>query len=289
VVSPEAFRRVRGERAAHAGHAAPAAHGTRTPHTAHAARTDRLARTARTFREGLLGAGTAAFTAAAWHMAPAASWLPGVRRVVSPGLDGRGDPGHVALTFDDGPDPLSTPYFLEELDRLEARATFFVLGNRLERYPHLGRRIVAEGHELAVHGWRHERFWRPRPRGDTRDLARAAETVWRIAGTRPLWYRPPYGVLTATRLAAARRLGLRPVLWTAWGRDWTAKADADSVLLELAKRMAGGATVLLHDSDHACAPGAWHSGLEALPHLVMRCRAEGWTVGPLAEHGLRSA
>lgn len=246
-------------------------------------------RAVRTARDGALWAGATAVAAAAWHMAPAASWLPGVRRVVSPGLDGRGDPGHVALTFDDGPDPLSTPYFLEELDRLEARATFFVLGNRLERYPQLGRRIVAEGHELAVHGWQHERFWRPSPRGDVRDLARATYSVRRTAGARPRWYRPPYGVLTATRLAAARRLGLRPVLWTAWGKDWTASADADSVLAELAKRMGGGATVLLHDADHACAHGAWHSALDALPHLVMRCRAEGLTVGTLAEHGLRSS
>ncbi|WP_399065944.1 polysaccharide deacetylase family protein [Streptomyces winkii] len=256
--------------------------------TAASSRTVRAARASHPAREGALWAGIAALAGAGWHLGPAASWLPGVRRVVSPGLDGRGDPEHVALTFDDGPDPLSTPYFLEELERLEARATFFVLGNRLERYAQLGKRIVAEGHELAVHGWRHERFWRPRPRGDVRDLARATDTVQGVSGTRPLWYRPPYGVLTATRLAAARRLGLRPVLWTAWGRDWTAKADVDSVLAELAKRMSGGATVLLHDSDHACAPGAWHSALDALPHLVMRCRAEGLTVGPLAEHGLRT-
>lgn len=243
----------------------------------------------RAARDVALWTGAAALTAAGWQLGPAASWLPGVRRVVSPALDGRGDPDHVALTFDDGPDPLSTPYFLAELERLGARATFFVLGTRLERYPRLGRRIVGAGHELAVHGWRHERFWRPRPLGDVRDLARATDAVHRAAGTRPRWYRPPYGVLTATRLAAARRLGLRPVLWTAWGRDWTATADADSVLAELAKRMGGGATVLLHDSDHACARGAWHSTLDALPHLVMRCRAEGLTVGPLAEHGLRSA
>lgn len=242
---------------------------------------------ARAAREGARWAGAAALTAAGWHMAPAASWLPAVRRVASPALDGRGDPDHVALTFDDGPDPLSTPYFLDELGRLGARATFFVLGERLERYPQLGRRMVAEGHELAVHGWRHERFWRLRPRHEVREMARAANAVHRIAGTPPRWYRPPYGVLTATRLWAARRLGLRPVLWTAWGRDWTAKADADSVLAELAKRAGGGTTVLLHDSDHAAARGAWHSALDALPHLVMRCRAEGLTVGPLAEHGLR--
>ncbi len=236
---------------------------------------------------GVMWAGAAALAVAGWHIGPAATWIPVVRRVLDPALDGRGDPGHVALTFDDGPDPDSTPRFLRELERLAARATFFVLGSRLELYPDLGRLIVAEGHELAVHGWQHERFWYPRPRSDVRDLARAVTAVGSTAGERPRWYRPPYGVLTATRWAAARQLGLQPVLWTAWGRDWTSAADEESVLSELAKRLEGGATVLLHDSDHAAAPGAWHSALDALPHLVGRCRAEGLRVGPLADHGLR--
>jgi peptidoglycan/xylan/chitin deacetylase (PgdA/CDA1 family) len=193
----------------------------------------------------------------------------------------------VALTFDDGPDPESTPRFLRELDRLATRATFFVLGSRLERRPDLGRLIVGEGHELAVHGWRHERFWHPRPRSDVRELARARDAVGHAAGEPPRWYRPPYGVLTATRWAAARRVGLQPVLWTAWGRDWTSRADGQSVLSELTKRLEGGATVLLHDTDHASSPGSWHSALDALPHLVRRCRAEGLRVGALGEHGLR--
>jgi peptidoglycan-N-acetylglucosamine deacetylase len=242
---------------------------------------------ARRATTGALWAGAAALTAAGWHLGPAATWIPGVRRVISPALDGRGDPDHVALTFDDGPDPATTPYFLRELDRLGARATFFVLGSQLERFPDLGRLIVAEGHELAVHGWQHEKFWYPRPRSDVRDLARAAAWVDRTAGERARWYRPPYGVLTATRRSAARQVGLQPVLWTAWGHDWTSRADAESVLFELAKRLTGGATVLLHDTDRASAPGAWVAALDALPHLVMRCRAEGLTVGPLREHGLR--
>lgn len=237
---------------------------------------------------GAAWAGAATLTVAGWHLGPAATWLPGVRRVLSPMLDGRGDPGHVALTFDDGPDPQSTPYFLRELDRLSARATFFVLGSRLEQHPDVGRRILAEGHELAVHGWHHERFWLPRPTSDVRDLRLAMDAVGRAGGPRPRWYRPPYGVLTASRWAAARKLGLQPVLWTTWGRDWTAQASRDSVLAELAKRLQGGATVLLHDSDRSTAPGAWHAALEALPHLITGCRAEGLTVGPLAEHGLRA-
>lgn len=82
-------------------------------------------------------------------MGPAATWLPAVRRLL-PGLAGAGAADHVALTFDDGPDPRSTPRFLDELARLGCRATFFVLGEMLERHPALGRRVVADGHEIAV-------------------------------------------------------------------------------------------------------------------------------------------
>lgn len=236
-------------------------------------------------RGTLVTAAAAPLAVAAWHIAPAATWLPPVRALLSPGLDGRGAPGHVALTFDDGPDTRSTPLFLRELERLGVRATFFMLGCEVAPHADLVRRLVAEGHEAAVHGWEHDRPWFPRPNADRAGLERTVEAVRTVTGRSPYWYRPPYGILTATRRSAARQAGLQPVLWTVWGRDWTARATRDSVLAELDGRLCGGATVLLHDSDRTGAPGAWQAALAALPVLVSRCREAGWTVGPLAEHG----
>ncbi|MFC7733828.1 polysaccharide deacetylase family protein [Actinomadura keratinilytica] len=94
-------------------------------------------------------------------------------------------------------------------------------------------------------------------------------------------------MLSAEALAAARRRGLRPVLWTAWGRDWTRTATPASVLAALAPGLRGGATVLLHDSDCTSAPGSWRAALGALPGLVARCADLGLQVGPLREHGVR--
>ncbi|MFI8848831.1 polysaccharide deacetylase family protein [Streptomyces sp. NPDC053499] len=237
-------------------------------------------------RPRLLAALAAAPAAvAAADILPAATWLPTVRAVFFPALDGRGNRDHVALTFDDGPDPRSTPYFLRELDRLGVRATFFLQGAAVLRHPALVRRMVTEGHEAAVHCWEHQPPWLPRPLADRAGLERAVAAVRETAGTEPRWYRPPFGVLTATRWWAARRLGLQPVLWTAWGRDWQPDADPDSVLAQLRERLTGGATVLLHDSDRNSAPASWRTTLAALPRLVACCRAAGWTVGPLAEHG----
>jgi peptidoglycan-N-acetylglucosamine deacetylase len=226
----------------------------------------------------------AALTVLAAHGGPAATWLPGLRRACFPALAGIGRPDHVALTFDDGPDPDSTPWFLEALDACAVRATFFVLGDQVRRYPGLAVRIAEHGHEIGVYSWTHDRPWAPTPQRDIRDLSQAAEAVYGATGQVPGWYRPPYGILTGGRLAAAARCGLRPVLWSAWGRDWTARATAASVLATIRRDLHGGGTVLLHDTDRTAAPGCWRSALGALPGLVTGCQEAGWTVGRLAEH-----
>lgn len=233
-------------------------------------------------------AATGPVLVAAGHVLPAGTWLPAVRRTWFPALDGRGRPDHVALTFDDGPDPASTPRFLDALDDLGVRATFFVLGRNLARHAGLGARIAARSHELAVHGWTHRRPWRPAPYAEYRGLVRTVAAVRQAGGGRPdgtpLWYRPPYGILTADRLLAARRAGLRPVLWSAWGRDWERSATPESVLATVLRGLRGGGTVLLHDSDGQSAPGSWRTTLAALPPLVAACRAAGLAVGPLRDH-----
>ncbi|MFC6599734.1 polysaccharide deacetylase family protein [Kitasatospora paranensis] len=220
------------------------------------------------------------------HLAPAAVRVAGVRRTAARRTAGYGDPGHLALTFDDGPDPRSTPYVLDALDALGVRATFFLLGSMLERSPLLGRELVARGHEAAVHGWYHRPQWYPTPGRDLRELRRAAEAVTDLCGARPTWYRPPYGVPTTGLALAAHRLGLRTVLWTAWGRDWTASATATSVYRTARPGLTGGATLLLHDSDCTSATGSWRATVGALPLIADRCRRLGLTPGPLRDHGI---
>lgn len=222
---------------------------------------------------------------AGWHLGPAATWLPPVRRYL-PGLSGRGRPDHVALTFDDGPGPDSTPAVLAVLEAADVRATFFVLGAQLARHPAAGQAVVAAGHEVGVHGWEHRYLLgRPFPRVH-HELARARDLVTDLTGAPPTWFRPTYGVLTGDAVLAARLLGMRPVLWTAWGRDWTSSATAESVTRTLAPGIRGGATLLLHDADHATAPAAWRATLQALPEVIRRARALGLTLGPLREHGI---
>jgi len=217
---------------------------------------------------------------------PALSSIAPMRNRLLPGLAGRGAPDHVALTFDDGPDPASTPLFLDLLAERRVRATFFLLGFMIERAPGLAKEIAAAGHEVALHGYTHRVMLRRGWASTRDDLKRGYDLVAETTGNPPAWYRPPYGVLTTSARVAAGRLGMRTVLWIAWGRDWTARATPDSVQSLVQRDLRGGGTILLHDSDCTSKPQAWRSTLGAVPRLLDTIEARGWNVGPLAAHGL---
>lgn len=235
-------------------------------------------------RHGGAAAGVIGGAALLAHLAPAISWLPPVRRALAPGLHGLGRPGHVALTFDDGPDPASTPAFLAALDELGWKATFFMLGSMAQRHPSIAAEVVAAGHEVALHGDRHRNQLARTPRAVATDLARGLDKVACATGTTPRWHRPPYGVISGAGWAAARRLDLKIVLWSAWGRDWRACATPASVASEVNRALPPGGTVLLHDSDCTSAPGAWRSALGALPLIAEHVADRSWQVGPLSDH-----
>jgi len=231
-------------------------------------------------------AGVSATAAYVAHAAPVLASNRPLRTHLLPRLAGIGRAGHVALTFDDGPDPASTPAFLTELDRLGWKATFFMLGSMTRRAPGLAKEVVAAGHEVAVHGDEHRYEIARSPWAVADDVHRAFATLAETTGSAPRFSRPPYGVLSTAGLMTARRLALAPVLWTAWGRDWRSDATPESVMVDLARDLRSGGTVLLHDSDCTSAPGSWRATLGALPLLAEQCAAAGLEVGPLADHGI---
>jgi peptidoglycan-N-acetylglucosamine deacetylase len=237
---------------------------------------------------GFTAAAVAAGCLAVAHAGPGVTALAPVRRRFFPRLSGQGSADHVALTFDDGPDPAWTPAFLEVLATWRARATFFMLGSMAVQAPGLAAEIAAAGHEVAVHGWAHQYTVLRGPRAVADDLARARDAVAAAAGAQPRFYRPPYGVLSTGALGAARRLGLTPVLWTCWGREWAPGSTPRSVWATLGGNLTGGATVLLHDSDCTSPPGSAAAALGALPLLLEECAVRKLVAGPLAEHGLDS-
>jgi peptidoglycan/xylan/chitin deacetylase (PgdA/CDA1 family) len=226
--------------------------------------------------------------AALTQFLPAVTTLRTLRCRFTPTLAGVGQPRHVALTFDDGPDEASTPAFLDQLDRLGWRATFFLLGSMVRRAPALAAEVAARGHEIGVHGDEHFSHLRRTPMAILDDVARGRDVVADATGVEPHWFRPPYGTLSAGSLTAARRLGLQTVLWTTWGRDWREEATPATVVADVVGGLVPGATVLLHDSDCTSAPDSWRSALGALPRLADVFNDRQVTVGPLADHGIRT-
>ncbi|HET6909783.1 MAG TPA: polysaccharide deacetylase family protein [Mycobacteriales bacterium] len=220
--------------------------------------------------------------AAAAQLVPAATWLPPFRRLW-PGLGSPMPVGSVAVTFDDGPHPDGTLATLDALDALGWRATFFMLGAAVRRYPEVAREVALRGHGIALHGDEH-RYLLLRTPGDTfADLQRCAETVADITGVRASWWRPPYGVLSGAGLVAAHRLGLRPVLWSAWGEDWKPRATPEHVAWTVFESRMSGGTILLHDSDQHSAPEAWRTTVAALPLLATELERRRLTVRPLPD------
>src|SRR5215469_7278380 len=155
---------------------------------------------------GLTVLATAGLTLA--HALPSITALGPVRRLAFPRLSGQGAADHVALTFDDGPDPAWTPRFLEVLDSRAVHATFFLLGSMVAKAPGLAADIVAAGHEVGVHGWDHPYLLLRGPAATRDDMARARDIIADATGRQPRMYRPPYGILTTAALLSARRLGL---------------------------------------------------------------------------------
>jgi len=181
----------------------------------------------------------------------------------------------VALTFDDGPHPQGTPAVLEVLARAGAKATFFLVGEQVERFPAIAAEIAAAGHEIALHGHRHRVQLRRSPQALAADLDRAEAVIGATTGRTPLLYRPPYGIFSLPGLAVVRRRGLAPLLWTRWGKDWLADASAASISALACSGLAPGDVVVLHDADHYSSPGAWRNTVAALPSIVDAVAAIG--------------
>jgi peptidoglycan/xylan/chitin deacetylase (PgdA/CDA1 family) len=162
---------------------------------------------------------------------------------------GPGDARGVALTFDDGPSPTSTPKILDLLDRAKAKATFFVIGKKAEAHPELVREILARGHAVALHSYAHHRLFALKSARYVRDdLTRAIAVLTAITGERPVLFRPPIGHTNPTIARVVKELGLEVVGWSVRALDGVAAADPRRVARRVKSGLDDGAIVLMHDA-----------------------------------------
>lgn len=175
---------------------------------------------------------------------------------------------YVALTFDDGPSPATTPQALEILRRNGAHGTFFVTGANASRHQALLARMVAEGHEIGVHSWTHAQLTRCSAAKVDHEIADTAEVIRRATGQAPKLMRPPYG---ATNAALNKRMmadyGLRTILWDVDTLDWR-HPGVQRVIDTAVGKARPGSIILVHDI-HA-------STIAALEGIVQGLQARGF-------------
>jgi peptidoglycan/xylan/chitin deacetylase (PgdA/CDA1 family) len=187
--------------------------------------------------------------------------------------------GHiVALTFDDGPNVRTTPRVLDVLERDHIRATFFVVGRAALRYPELLRRMLRDGDEIGNHTQTHAHLnFLLTQSAIGREIDAAQSAISAVTGRPARYLRPPFGARDYAAIDAARRRGLRVVMWTAMLGD-EAQPIADR---ELARRLVSqvhdGAIIVLHDGDQGRVDNGGRSYESSAATLVIaRLKAEGY-------------
>ncbi|MCX7600018.1 MAG: polysaccharide deacetylase family protein [Armatimonadetes bacterium] len=175
----------------------------------------------------------------------------------------------IALTFDDGPNPVWTPQVLDVLAKYRAKASFFVLGQCAVRWPELVRRQVAEGHEICLHSYSHARFTQLPASRVTLELARNLRALSDLAVGPIRWFRPPYGVVNARVREQVAAMGYRTVLWDVDTRDWR-RPPAEVIAARILAGAHDGAVILMHDGG-----GDRSRTVAALALALPRLKARG--------------
>jgi peptidoglycan/xylan/chitin deacetylase (PgdA/CDA1 family) len=181
----------------------------------------------------------------------------------------------VALTIDDGPDPEVTPAVLDRLDELQAVATFFCIGARVQTHPALAREIVRRGHAIGNHSQHHRHHFSLMGPGQLRrEIAAAQDNIAQVTGVAPSFFRAPAGLRNVFLDPVLHRLGLQLASWTRRGFD-TRTGNAALVLRRLTRGLAAGDILLLHDHHAARTPQGRPVLLEVLPPLLATIREQG--------------
>jgi peptidoglycan/xylan/chitin deacetylase (PgdA/CDA1 family) len=186
---------------------------------------------------------------------------------------GRADRRQIAITFDDGPDDLTNAY-LDRLDELDVRATFFLVGRSCEQRPELAREYVRRGHQVASHGYDHTHFTRL-PWRELREQLQRTEAVLGSRATAPRWVRPPYGNVDARVLAQLLAGGNVLAMWSLDSHDYELRDPALVASRCAPPHVSAGEVVLLHEGQ------TWT--LEALPRIVRGLRDAGYELVTMAK------
>lgn len=176
----------------------------------------------------------------------------------------------ISLTFDDGPDPITTPKILDILKANNVKASFFLIGRKAKDYPDIVKRIQEEGHVIGNHSYSHSNFLPLLPGALLkRDILKCNELLNKLTGSQVTLFRPPFGVTNPNYRRVLRKLRLTSVGWSLRSLDTTAKS-AQEVLNKVIPELKNSNIVLLHDTQE--------STIEALPTIIEECHKNGMAI-----------
>lgn len=174
------------------------------------------------------------------------------------------------LTFDDGPTPEITLWVNDQLRQFNAKATFFVLGKNVERYPEIAHTLLDEGHSLGNHSFTHPDGWKTSLFRYLLDFKRAQKAISEYTGERTLLFRPPYGRINRRQAAAIQR-SHQIVMMDVLPGDFDKNIDKETCLERAISRPRKGSIICLHDSQKA-----WPHLEYVLPRLLKHFTEEGY-------------
>ncbi len=177
----------------------------------------------------------------------------------------------VALTFDDGPHDIHTLKILDLLDEHKAKATFFMLGNRIDFYPAIVEEISKRGHELGNHTWNHKDLTSLNDEEINKEIQMTSDAIEKATGKQPTVFRPPYGAINDQ---VRKATSLPSVLWTVDTKDWKT-LNAKKVLGEVKKNTKDGSIIIMHD--------IYGSTVEAVGLVLQYLEAEGYECVTVSE------
>lgn len=190
----------------------------------------------------------------------------------------------VALTFDDGPSLVWTPQILDALKSVNIKATFFMLGQHVQRYPEIARRVAEQGHEIGNHTYDHHGLIYYKPEELDQQVKDTERVILKVTGEKTKYFRPPKAWITKREQKQLIDLGYETVLWSLNSKDWVTFDDR-YIIKYILHHVRPGDIILFHDSGGVFKTegGSRKETVKTIPRLVEKLRERGYRFVTISE------
>lgn len=190
---------------------------------------------------------------------------------------GKSNDNSIALTFDDGPDPVNTIKVLDTLKKYDIKATFFLVGQNVKRYPNIVKRIYDEGHTIGNHSYTHGRFYKGDKGIISKEIIQTQNVIEEVIGLKPVFFRPPYGAVSKNLIDVCKENNLEVVNWNVDTEDWKKTIKASDLINQIKNINKSNRIILMHTMAHL------NKTSEALEPIIISLVQRGFKLKTLNE------